>query len=333
MVNVGIMGLGFIGRMHLSTLRAGKRANVVAVADRVPENLAGKGGTEGNIALEGDVSLDGVALYDSADALLADEQVEAVLIALPTDLHKEYALKAIACGKHILCEKPLARNAAECAEIVAALEGYERCFMVAQCIRFWPAYVKAREILEAGTYGALQSAHFARVSPKPGWSWQGWLMDETRSGGAMLDLHVHDVDFVQDVLGEPQRIEAAGVREGAEGVGQVTALYHYDNGVLVTIDGGWNYHPTFPFHMAFRMALAGASLDFDSRVDAALHVHEASGQEHQPELLPGDGYSREQEYFLDCIESGTPPSVATAESALRSVALVEREHDALKKGS
>src|SRR5690606_14331393 len=95
MVRVGIIGQGFIGKMHLATLRKGGLAEVGAVADRNPANLAGNAATEGNIALEGDVSLEGVATYGDADELLRDSNVEVVLIALPTFLHKPCVLKAI----------------------------------------------------------------------------------------------------------------------------------------------------------------------------------------------------------------------------------------------
>lgn len=329
MIKIGLIGQGFIGKMHLATLRKSQLTMVTAVADRDPANLAGKA-VGGNIAVEGDISLDGVAKYDDGDALLRDPNVEAVLIALPTYLHKEYILKAAAAGKHILCEKPLTLTTEEGREVLDALKGYDRVFMSAQCIRFWPVYVEARNIIQSGAYGRLLSAQFTRQSGKPTWSWQGWLLDEARGGGAALDLHIHDVDFVNYLLGKPDRIEAAACDLPGEGLAQINALYTYASGPAVAIDGGWHHPAGFPFRMAFRMELEQAALEFNSQIDGNLHVYTADGGHLTPELLPGDGYSREHKYFLRCVMEGKPATEASPESAVASVALVEQERRAVR---
>jgi len=330
MVRMGIMGLGMIGQMHLSSLVKGGVAEVVAVADKVPANLSGEGAVAGNIARQGDLPLDNVTKYDNGDALLEDPNVEAVLIALPTYLHKEYILKSIAAGKHILCEKPMTLDTAEGREVLEALEGYDKVFMVGHCIRFWPAYAKAYEIVRDGAYGKVVTAHFARNSPKPVWSWENWLMDERRSGGALLDLHIHDVDFVSYLLGKPASVRAVGIRDAAEGVQHVMAAYTYDDGAVVTLDGGWLYPPTFPFRMLFRIVLEKATLDFNASGDGALHLHTVDGEDILPDVPEGDGYAVEEEYFCRCIENGERPTVVTAASSWDSLALVEKELAALE---
>ena len=329
MVNVGIIGQGFIGKMHLAVLRKSELAKVVAVADQNPANLKNEAAA-GNIAIEGDISLEGVATYAEGDDLLKDPNVEAVLITLPTFLHKAYILKAIAAGKHVLCEKPLVLNTAEGQEILDAIKGTDRIFMSAQCIRFWPVYVKAIEIIRSGSYGKLMAAHLTRQSGKPSWSFGGWLLDEAKSGGAILDLHVHDVDFVNYLLGTPDKVEANGIDLPGEGISQINALYTYKNGPVVSIDGGWLHGAKFPFRMGFRMELEKAALEFNSMIDGDLHVYTEDGEHLTPELLPGDGYSREHDYFLNCVAEGKPAAEATAESAITSIALVEQERAALR---
>ncbi len=331
MVKVGIIGLGFIGKMHLGVVRKSGMAVVTAVADRVPANLTGNA-TAGNLAVEGDTNLEGVALYDDGDALLRDVNVDAVLIALPTYLHKPFVLKAMEAGKHILCEKPLALSGQEGREIAAAVDSYDKVFMVAQCIRFWPAYVKAEEYVRQQTYGRVLSAQFTRESGKPSWSWEGWLHDETRSGGGMLDLHNHDVDFVQHLFGMPDRIEAVGHGLPGEGIGQVHAHYRYTNGPVVALDGGW-FHPSgFPFRMAFRMVFERAAIEYTTQTDGKLRVYTEDGQTHLPDILPGDGYTREWEYFLRCVAEGRKPELATADSAAKALELVDREREAILRG-
>jgi len=325
MTNVGIIGLGFIGRMHLTNFRKGGHAKVVAVSDKIPENLSGKAAGGGNIAMEGDLSLEGVATYDDGDGILADPNVEAVLISVPTYLHKEYILKSVAAKKHILCEKPMTLTSEEGREVVKALEGYDRVFMVAHCIRFWPVYLKAFEYVREGSYGKVLSGTFYRNSPKPTWTWQGWLVNDARSGGAIMDLHIHDVDFVSYLLGKPSGIAAGGIQQEGEGVQQVTSIYSYDNGAVITLHGGFSGAPTLPFRMQFRLDLEGATLEYNSFDGEVLQVHTADGKKFQADILPGDGYRREQDYFFDCIKRGSKPSIVTAQSSLESIELVEWE--------
>jgi len=314
MIKTGIIGQGFIGKMHLAVLRRSKLATVTAVADREPSNLADKA-VGGNIAIEGDISLDGVAKYEDGDALLRDADVEAVLITLPTFLHKEFILKAVEAGKHILCEKPLVLN---------------RVVMSAQCIRFWPVYAEARNSIRRGTYGKLLAASFSRQSEKPAWSNQGWSHEETRSGGAILDLHIHDVDFVNYLLGAPDRVEAIGCDLPGEGVAQVNACYTYTDGPVVALDGGWLHPAGFPFRMAFRMELEHAAMEFNSQIDPNLHIYTNEGKHLTPELSPDDGYAHEHAYFLRCIMEGKKAEEASFESAVASIALVERERAAIR---
>ncbi len=329
MHKVGIIGLGFIGKMHLGSLRRTGMAEIVAVADKNPANLGQGSVQEGNIALSGDLSLDGVKTYSDGDELLADPEVEIALVALPTNLHKEYALKAIKAGKHVMCEKPFVRQSDEGREILKALEGYDKNFMVLQCIRFWPAYAKAYELIKSGEYGKVLSAHFVRNSPKPTWSWDNWLLDNPRGGGALVDLHVHDVDFVNYCFGKPAKIEAAGVKIGNEGVGDIMALYTYKDGPVVTLHGAWNYMPKFPFRMAFSMVLEKASFEFNSLVDMDLHVYPSDGTALTPKIDSADGYLLEEKYFLECVDKGEKPSIVTPESALDAVLLVEQEFAAM----
>ena len=325
MHKVGIIGLGFIGKMHLGSLRKTGMAEIVAVADKEPANLGQGAAKAGNIALDGDLSLEGVKTYADGDDLLADPDVEVVLIAMPTHLHKEYVLKAIEAGKHIMCEKPFVRHTEEGEEILRALEGYEKNFMVLQCIRFWPAYAKAYELIKSGEYGKVVSAHFVRNSPKPTWSWGNWLLANACGGGALVDLHIHDVDFVNYCFGKPAKIQAAGVPKGEEGVGDIMAIYTYEDGPMVTLHGAWNFMPKFPFRMGFRMGLEEASFEFNSLLDMNLHVYPSDGSVVVPEIDSADGYFLEEKYFFECIDKGEKPSLVTPESALDAIRLVEQE--------
>jgi predicted dehydrogenase len=204
--------------------------------------------------------------------------------------------------------------------------------MVGHCIRFWPAYAKAREVMLSGEYGAVRYAHFERKSPKPNWSWQNWIIDEDKSGGAVLDLHIHDTDYVLHAFGPPQQVCAAGLWEKGEGFGQMTALYDYGEGLTVLVEGGWAYKETFPFRMRFTAALDSATLEFDSSVDMNLRIHTDQGAIETPALPAADGYAQELAYFTECVERGQKPATVTAESSLEAMEAIQRECQAAAGG-
>jgi predicted dehydrogenase len=331
MIRLGISGLGFIGRMHLATARAQEGVEVVAVADLVEANLEGKA-AGGNIAVSGNINLEGVTKYRDAAELYADPGVDAVILGLPTYLHAEHAIKAVQAGKHVLCEKPMTLNSAEGRVLVDTLAQFDRTFMVGHCIQFWPACAEARDIAKSGKYGAVRHGHFTRKSSKPVWSWQGWLLDEKRGGGAALDLHIHDTDFVCGLLGKPDSIHASGVREEGEGVSYIASTFRYASGCSVLVEGGWAFHPGYQFHMAFTLLLERATLLFDSRQGMDLKVYTEAGETLTPEISPLDGYACEQAYFYDCIRRGVQPELATAAQSLASIEVVEQELAALARG-
>jgi predicted dehydrogenase len=328
MTKIGIIGHGMIGQMHAKQLSQNPRVELVAIADKMPERLEAEGAVTGNLAEQTGSEALSVETYSEGDELLAKADVDAVFICLPTFLHKEYCLKAIEAGKHIFCEKPMTLTGDEGRELVQAVQGYEKVFMVGHCIRFWPAYAKGREIIEEGRYGKVRSAHFARIGGRPLWSWDNWLQDDKRSGGAMHDLHIHDVDTACFFFGKPDRINAAGVMHETAGPDYVCALYGYDDGKLVTIEGGWHNTAPFPFRMQYRVVFEEATLDFNASLDMKLHLY-ANGEDHLIDPGPGDGYTEEHAYFLDCVEQGKAPEITTPESSLQSVLLVEAERAAM----
>lgn len=330
MVKIGIIGLGFIGRMHLATFRKLGIAQVTAAADKNPANLSGTPGAAGNIAVdETGLSLDGVETFEDGKALIEQADVDAVLITLPTCLHAEYAVAALQAGRHVVCEKPLVRHSEEGERLLETLASTDRRLYVGHCIRFWPVYEKAREIVLNGTYGRAHSAHFQRTSPKPAWSGQNWLLDEEKSGGCILDLHLHDVDYARHVFGDPADVTAQGVVDGKEGVGEVLACYRYPDGLTVGLESGWRHPAAYPFRMAFRIVLEGAVLEFNTLTDGRLHVYHGSTDE-TPELDAEDGYCREHRHFMACMEAGKASDRISPEDALASIRLVERERALIK---
>ena len=201
-----------MGVTHIKTYQKLKAARIVAVCDsvRVPVNGVLPGVT-GNITGSGAIDLGrNLKVYRALDELLADPEVELVDLCVPTALHPEQAIAALKAGKHVLCEKPLALNSAQARKIVQAAQSASGFFMPAMCMRFWPGWSLLKQVVKEKPYGKVQVASFRRLSPPPGWS-KATYGNAKLSGGALLDLHIHDTDFVQFLFGRPKSVFSTGV--------------------------------------------------------------------------------------------------------------------------
>ncbi|MHB9109093.1 MAG: Gfo/Idh/MocA family protein [Armatimonadota bacterium] len=330
MVNIGIIGLGGIAGAHIPAYDALPNARLVARCDRDPARAAG---TAGGVAINlgaGDTGTAAARACTDYRELLRDPEVEAVDICLPTDLHPEVAVAALEAGKHVLCEKPMALTVAECDRMIAAAEASGRILMIAHCIRFWPEYAALKALVESGQYGRVTYAMFRRLSPLPDWSAGDWMLDPGRSGGSILDLHIHDADFVAYLLGMPRKVFAVGLQD-ATGISQLIAEYIYDEPRLILAEGGNCYPKGFPFRMTFLVHLDGASVEWDG-ARGPLTVYPEGGEPYTPPLPEGTGYTREIAYFLDCVERNAQPTLVSAFDARETIRLIQAEVASLHSG-
>ncbi len=132
-------------------------------------------------------------------------------ICTPTPLHPTQAIAALKAGKHVLCEKPLARTSAEAREILQAAETAPGFLMPAMCMRFWPGWSWLKQMVTQESYGKVLAARFRRESEMPAWSRQGTYSGGNDPGGALFDLHIHDTDFVNHLFGRPASVFSSGV--------------------------------------------------------------------------------------------------------------------------
>src|SRR5438552_12819178 len=273
-----------------------------------------------------------VATYRSFPAMLADPAVHLVDICSPTHTHRELALAALAAGKHVLCEKPLARTTREARDIVEAAARAETLLMPAMCLRFWPEWVWVKKAIAEKTYGQCQAARFRRVAEPPGWGGK-FFFDGKLSGGALLDLHIHDTDFVQFCFGRPRGVFSTGFSKVSGAIDHVVTQYQVAGGASVSAEGSWAMTEGFGFNMSYTVIFENATADYDmARGADALKLFE-KGQEPRTLKLEGkDGYVGELKYLLECIRSGRPPSVVSARDGVSAVEICEAEEQSVKSG-
>jgi predicted dehydrogenase len=304
----GICGLGFMGRTYFRYLRENPRAQVVAVCDKNPDVRSGCWQATGNLdpSAPERVDLHDMARYARPEELIADPRVEVVAITLPTPLHAASTVKALEAGKHVICEKPMAPTLEECDRMIAAARACGRTLMVAQCIRFWPQYEAIKALVEEGRIGPVRFAKLARLSCPPTYSDGNWLLDGAASGGALLDLHVHDVDFAQHMLGAPATIHAVGCRGVSGQIDHAFATYGYSDGRYALLEVSWAYHAPWPFEMAITVCGGRGTLAWSSRAGTDVLLY-AGGCEAQ-RIACGDenGWKRELGYFVECVQAGRP---------------------------
>lgn len=324
MLTVALIGYGGMGKMHGKCYAALKDVvKLVAVADVTPESGVAKYAEEM-----------GAKCYASGNDLLAAETPDIIDICLPTFLHTEYSVKAMEKGCHVFCEKPICLNEEEAKLLLETEKKTGVKVQVGQVVRFMKEYKWLKKAVESGTYGKVISAVFTRLSANPRWAWNNWFNDPEKSGTMALDLHVHDVDFIRYLLGEPDTVESKCTRN-AEGVLQQIFTTYTFGDTVVTSEGIWDYPDKFPFSPGFRVKMEKGTAvlnrglmfypvdgepfvpemeaEFEGKLDAGLNVSSLGG------------YYTELRYFIEEIIQGNGKPIAPLSEAIKSAELVWKE--------
>ena len=333
-VNVAVVGLGFMGVTHLRAYLDHPLARVVAVCDatRLPVNGV-LSGVAGNIQETADIHLGpDVKVYTKLEDLLADQEVQLVDLCTPTPLHLDQAIAALNAGKHVLCEKPLARTSTAAKDILKIAASAQGFLMPAMCMRFWPGWSWLKQMVDEQTYGKVLAASFRRNSAMPAWSQQGTYSGGQDLGGALFDLHIHDTDVVNHLFGRPASVFSSGVLAASGAINHVVTQYEFPGGPAVYAEGGWLLNQGF--NMSYTLLCEQATIDFDlSRGADALKVSETGKEPRVVDAGGGDGYSKEIEYMLECVAKRQPPTVVCALDGVTALEICEAEEQSIRSGA
>ena len=322
--NVVIVGFGFMGQMHAQAYAGISRARLAGVVDIDPASARRK---LKRLGMKAPVFSDLALALRETKADIAD-------ICLPTDRHADAAVLALNAGRHVFCEKPVARSLPEAGRMRRTWKKSGAFVQVGQCIRFWPEYQAFEKFVRAGKAGRLLSLTMQRRAGRPGYSVGDWLNQPKRSMGAALDLHIHDTDWVLHLLGTPAGVASRGTKD-ASGWSHIFTEYLFPK-VVVHAEGGWNYPASWGFQMAFQALFERGAIEFDSTASPTLRVTIGG---HPPRPLPfvpaggkssraiGNvsslgGYANELAYFIDCVSRGRAPRIATLDQAIESLRVV-----------
>ncbi|MBO1332169.1 Gfo/Idh/MocA family protein [Streptomyces sp. VRA16 Mangrove soil] len=301
-LDVGLIGAGGIARAHLPAWTAlGARVTILST-DGNAERLA---------AEHRDF---GVTATDSLPELL--DRCTVADVCTPTFTHRELTLDAIAAGKHVVCEKPLALSVAEAREMADAAETAGVLLFPAHVVRYFPAYAALADDVAAGRVGTPAVLRFSRSGRFPVWA--PWFADPALSGGILVDQMIHDLDFARLLAGEVVRVHARvrghqgpGAQNGDVTTG--TAVLTHASGAISHVLGVWG-PPDLPFRTTFRVAGPGGILEHDSTAQTGFRVL-AQGRRPLGEGIPGSPmtespYLTELREFAAAVAGGPAPRVS-----------------------
>ncbi len=309
-LRVGIAGLGSAGRAHLAAWGEVPHAKVIAAAD--PEI--------GAMARTPGVGLDDMRRFDDAKEMACDPGVDAIDLCVPTYLHARLAVAALKAGKHVLCEAPIATEIVDADRMVEIARTNGAVLMVGHSSRFSPAHVWIRRALTSRRFGKALSASFRSFAPVPTHGWRDWFLDEMRSGGAALDLHVNEVDVMRWFFGAPRAVTSR-----ANKLWHLRTVYDFGEGPIVSAECGWVGSSGFPAGTSLLIACERGVIDYDSRRAPALEAYGRSGEARRPALPARDALTEELAHFVARASDGERPGNGSPEDAREAVRLVWAE--------
>ncbi len=322
-MKVAILGAGFMGSTHgraMAKMPNLEIAGIYAHSEKRAKPLAEELGTTWTGEL---------------DRILRDDSIDAVDICLPTPQHRPVTEAAIAAGKHVLLEKPIALTDDDAAALVDLAASTDKVFVMAHVLRFWPEYVELERLVSGGDYGAPRSALAFRRQPFPAWSELFSRSDLT--GGAVIDQMIHDFDTLNWIFGSPKAVTAKGLHNPRSGGwDQIQVLVDYGDASAL-VDGGMMMPESYPFSSCLQVLCESGAMEYEFRaggrsVEMGAGVNELKlyPNEGDPQVLSveqSDPYGNEIAYFASCVTQGVAPDRATPADArvALQVALAARE--------
>lgn len=332
MLKYAIIGFGGLGKVHFRAYPEVKEKSctevqLVALCD-IRESVF----TEQTATNLGDSNVDldlsNFKLYNNVDDLLANEELDFVVTALPTYLHEQIAVKIMKKGINVFSEKPMAINLEQAENMIKTANEMNVKLMIGQCCRYGSGYKALKEIYDSKEYGNLLRADFWRLSPTPIWSWENWFLDEKKSGGAALDLHVHDVDIINWIMGMPKSVIsfATNYKTGHD---SIVTRYEYDD-KLITCTGEWGCPSNaYPFNSGFFAKFEKATIE---RKAGKFMIYTEDGQKIEKQLENVNDYALEVIDFVDCIVNDKISAINPATDTLNTTRIALAEKASADKG-
>jgi myo-inositol 2-dehydrogenase / D-chiro-inositol 1-dehydrogenase len=319
---IGIVGTGRIARVHANAYRSVRGGNLTTCMD-VDRNTA-----------EAFANDFGLNRTDTFEAVLANPDIDAVVLATPNHLHAQQTVAALAAGKHVFCQKPIALSMPDAQRVALAASNSQRVLQYGFMLRFTPPLPALKARVAAGEFGELIASQSAVFGWEPN---NDWFYDPAHGGGVVLDTMIHFADLVLWVFGDVDRTYGEGgsfALEGAKRHGSAdnaTVVFHHKSGAVSSIYVSWTSgYGNFRFDVFGTAGSAGVDLVQKQAMTAFRRpgADAGLGGWEYPDLVWAYGYTGEQQYFVDQVRGladGTAAAGARQASRALEVALAAQE--------
>lgn len=327
MLNIGLVGLGFIGKQHLQAYQKLENCQVTSIY------------TRGEVRDEEIISTYKGSFARDYEELLRNYDVDIIDICLPTYLHEEYIIKAARAGKHIICEKPLTLTLESANRIIEEISKYNVKLFVGHVLRFWPEYQAIKAYSESDRLRDIEIVHAKRLGQMP--SWSDWFLHPEKSGGVLFDLHLHDVDFVLYLLGKAETLYAVGSKNQYGAWDHVMTTLMFKNKSKAFIEASQRMPSGFPFTMSLRAQAVKGTIDFSvaageniENIENSMNqlMYYSEGKSVLVDFDKGDAFQNELAYFVNCIEKDEENLVVPLSDVLYTLKVLEAIEQSLETG-
>lgn len=307
-MKVAVLGCAGLSHVHARIYSRMDEVTLTAVCDIEPDRAR---------SLANEL---GVDAYADFDEMLRLAEFDAISIAVPSWLHHPYTLQAARAGKHVICEKPIALTPEDARDMIAVCAACGVRLFIGHVVRFFPDYARMKQTLVDGSLGTPGVAHVSRRGGHPAHT-HPWYADEDKSGGVIVDLMIHDLDFLRWTMGEATKVYAMLRKEPMLEYALVTL--EFENGAVANAEAYWGYPG--PFQTKAELAGSGGIVQASSLNSSSVQVHrrETSAENNPFVAIPASPgfqspYELELKHFIACIRGEAQPLV-TAEDALRAL--------------
>ena len=318
MLNIGVIGIGGMGNVHINNIGRIDFAKVSALCDISPQ-------------AQQKAEEIGAALFTDIDQMMAESILDAVCVCTPTFMHDDHIKKVISHGVNVIAEKPLALSLGQAKALFDLAREKNVNIYVAHVIRFWNEYALLRDIIQDERYGKVLDAEFIRLSACPKWVKGGWLFDKEKSGHIPFDLHIHDLDFIISVFGKPEKYAFTSSGNKSKDYKEHYRFTYTYSDKTVVAQASW-YNADIPFKAGYRIYFENAVVEYDGVSMMAysfdfepvqLNAGEKVKVETGINVPATDAYYNELLHFLECVRNSRPSEMILQEELMSVIEILE----------
>jgi len=343
MINVGIVGVGFMGMVHYLSYQKARGVRFAALCEAQHTHRLEGDWTDikGNFGPPGEkMNLSGVTTHTDVAEMLADDRLDLIDVCLPPGSHAPVTIQALRAGKHVFCEKPMALTTAECGRMAAAAEKAGKQLFIGHVLPFNVEFDYIYKAAASGKWGRLLGGSFKRVISEP--KWLPHFFDAQRVGGPMLDLHIHDAHLIRLLFGMPTGVVSQGRLRG-DLVEYFNTLFRFeDPDLVVTATCGVIGQQGRSFTHAFEVHFEKATVAFDfavigdqGRTLLPVTVLTHTGRVLEPKLGPSDpmnAFAAEIKEVVRCVNEDRPSEILSAGLARDAIVMCHKQTESVRKG-